>query len=288
MSEFQYLLVFSIGGGLISLIGGILLVSRESIALRFAKYATPFAAGALLAAVFVDLLPEGLDISPAQTVLTSALVGILSFFLFERGLHFFHHHRHGHKADKDPNRFLVIAGDTLHNAVDGIVIAAAFLVSIPTGIATTIAVIAHEIPQEIGTFGLLLSKGMSRMRVIFVNIATAFATALTAVITFQLGSSDQLPVGVLLGISAGFLLYIAMSDIIPTMLAHKEKQKLIDGQTVLLFLGVVLVSAVIVWAHDFAPHDHSHGHDDHHSSEHSDYHDEDNHDDDHDDEHHDD
>lgn len=280
MSVFQYVLVFSIGGGLLSLIGGLLLVSKEKIATKFAVYATPFAAGALLAAVFFDLLPEGMHAAPAQTVLTSALVGILAFFLFERGLHFFHHHRHGHADDKDPNRFLVIAGDMLHNAVDGIVIAAAFLVSIPTGIATTIAVIAHEIPQEIGTFGLLLSKGMSRLRVVLVNIMTAFATAITAILTYQLGSGDQLPVGVLLGVSAGFLLYIAMSDIIPTMLAHKEKRSLLDIKALLMFAGVILVGLVVTWAHDYAPHEHSHGND-HHSSEHDDdHHDDDEHHDD--------
>lgn len=290
MTTLQYLLLFSIGGGLISLIGGILLVSREKWTHKFALYATPFAAGALLAAVFFDLLPEGIEISPADTVFTAAIIGILVFFMMERGLHFFHHHRHGLDADKDPNRFLVIAGDTVHNAIDGVVIAAGFLVSVPTGIATTLAVVAHEIPQEIGNFGLLLSKGMSRARVIIVNVCTAFATAILAVITYYLGSSDLIPLGVLLGVSAGFLLYIAMSDIIPTLLPHKEKQKVFDARSLFLFAGVILVGIAITLAHGYVPHDHDHGHghssehgseDDHHEDE--DHHDDDEHDD-HDDE----
>lgn len=256
MSTLGYVITFSIAGGLVSLIGGLLIISRESLAHKFALYATPFAAGALLAAVFFDLLPEGIEKASAESVFMSALVGILTFFFLERGLHFFHHHRHGQDADKDPNRFLVIAGDTLHNAVDGVVIAAGFLVSIPTGIATTLAVVAHEIPQEIGDFGLLLSKGMSRARVILVNVVSALATFVLAVITYLLGSSEQLPLGVLLGISAGFLLYIAMSDIIPSLHANGTKQKIIDASTVLLVAGVLVVGLLINLAHDLVPHDH--------------------------------
>lgn len=268
MTTLQYLLVFTIGGGLISLIGGVLLVSRETWAHRFAIYATPFAAGALLAAVFFDLLPEGIEVAPADTVFTAAIVGILVFFVLERGLHFFHHHRYGVNVDKDPNRFLVIAGDTLHNAVDGIAIAAGFLVSVPTGIATTLAVVAHEIPQEIGDFGLLLSKGMTRAKVIGVNILTALATAVTAVATYYIGISDQLPLGVLLGISAGFLLYIAMSDIIPTLQVHNQKQRLFDLRSMFLFLGVIIVGIAITLAHNLVPHEE---HDDvHPSSQHAD------------------
>lgn len=260
MTTLQYLILFTVGGGLISLIGGIILVSRATWANRFAVYATPFAAGALLAAVFFDLLPEGVEIAPASTVFTSAVVGILIFFVLERGLHFFHHHRYGADVDKDPNRFLVITGDALHNAVDGVVIAAGFLVSVPTGIATTLAVVAHEIPQEIGDFGLLLSKGMSRARVIGVNIITALATAFLAVITYYVGLGEQLPIGVLLGVSAGFLLYIAMSDIIPSLMPHNERQRVFDLRTIMLFAGVLIVGAAITLAHDWVPDEHGHGH----------------------------
>ncbi len=257
MSTLQYLIVFSVGGGLLSLVGGLLLLSKGTWAQKFGVYATPFAAGALLAAVFFDLLPEGIEVAPADTVFTSAVLGILVFFVMERSLHFFHHHRHGHnpQADKDPKRFLVIAGDTLHNAVDGVVIAAGFLVSVPTGIATTLAVVSHEIPQEIGDFGLLLSKGMSRIKVVWVNMLTALATVVTAVTTYLVGSSEQLPLGILLGVSAGFLLYIAMSDIIPTLLPHKTKQKIFDLSALLLFAGVIVVAGAITLAHDLVPHD---------------------------------
>lgn len=263
MSTFQYVLVFSIVGSLLSLVGALLILSKTTCSQKFATYATPFAAGALLAAVFFDLLPEGVELAPPDTVFRSAIIGILTFFVVERGLHFFHHHRHGVQHDADPRRYLVIVGDTLHNAIDGVVIAAGFLVSIPTGIATTIAVVAHEIPQEIGDFGLLLSKGMKKGKVIAVNVLSAGAAVVFALVTYWVGSSDQLPLGVLLGVSAGFLLYIAMSDIIPSLLAHTKKRSIIDLQTALLFLGVLVVGFIVTLAHDFVPHE---GHHDSHDS----------------------
>lgn len=218
------------------------------MAQQLANYATPFAAGALIAAVFLDLLNEGLENNPASVVLVATLWGILIFFLAERFLNWFHHH---HQHNSDPTKSLIIIGDTAHNALDGIAIAAAFLISVPTGIVTAIAVAAHEIPQEIGDFGLLLSKGMSRRKVLIVNLISALATVVAAVITFSLGSTDKLPIGTLLGLSAGFLLYIAMSDLIPDLHEQTSKKRFFDLQPLLLLLGVVVVWAVIGLAHNY-------------------------------------
>lgn len=258
MANYAHVIFFSLLGGVVSLIGGILLLRRKKDAQNLAKYATPFAAGALLAAVFLDLLKEGLEEAPSDTVLVSALVGIVAFFFAERFLRWFHHH-HQHNGDSDPTRTLIVAGDTLHNALDGVAIAAGFLVSVPTGIVTTLAVAAHEIPQEIGDFGLLLHKKMSRRNVLLVNILSALATTVMAVITFALGSADDLPLGVLLGLSAGFLLYIAMSDIIPEL--HEQtsgKRRLFDIQPLLLLLGVIVVGIAVNMAHKYAEPEHDH------------------------------
>jgi zinc and cadmium transporter len=233
---------FSLIGGVVSLIGGVLLLSRKSSAEALAKYATPFAAGALLSAVFLDLLHDGLEEAVTETVLLATLIGILIFFLLERFLQ--------HEAS-DPSKSLIIIGDTMHNALDGVAIAAAFLISVPTGIVTAIAVAAHEIPQEIGDFGLLLSKGMKRGRVLLVNIFSALATTIVAIVTFSLGSEDKLPLGVLIGVSAGFLLYIAMSDIIPEIHESTPKKKLFSWQPLLLILGVFVVAVTIEIAHRF-------------------------------------
>ncbi len=251
MANFGHVIFFSLVGGVFSLIGGILLLSRQKSAQLLAEYATPLAAGALLAAVFLDLLHEGVEESAPMTVLMSALVGILLFFYAERFLRWFHHHHQHDAKTKDPAVSLIIAGDTLHNALDGVAIAAAFLISIPTGIVTTIAIAAHEIPQEIGDFGLLLAKGMARSKVLLANLASAFATVVAAVITFALGSADRLPTGVLLGLSAGFLLYIALSDIIPTVHEQSHGRELWDIRPLLVLVGVVIVGLSISIAHGF-------------------------------------
>lgn len=249
MANYGHIILFSLIGGVISLLGGMILLSKRSWAEKLAKYATPFAAGALLSAVFLDLLLEGIEIAEPKTVLLSALVGIVLFFFAERFLHWFHHH-HVHEDSSDPTASLVVVGDTLHNALDGVAIAASFLVSVPTGIVTTFAVATHEIPQEIGDFGLLLNKGYSRRKVLLVNVVSALATTVVALFVFWLGSDSGLPIGVLLGLSAGFLLYIAASDVIPTI--HEDtKHKLVDIRPLLLVIGAVVVGISINAAHNY-------------------------------------
>lgn len=250
-ATYAHVILFSLLGGVVSIIGGAFLLSRQGPAEKLAQYATPFAAGALLAAVFLDLLKEGLEFASVDNVLLATLLGILLFFFAERFLHWFHHHHQHQGRHQDPSRTLIVIGDTVHNALDGIAIAAAFLVSVPTGIVTTIAVAAHEIPQEIGDFGLLLSKGMPRQKVFLVNLFSALATTVAALITFALGSDEQIPTGVLLGLSAGFLLYIAMSDVIPELHEKAGSKRFFSLQPLLLVLGVVVVGVSISVSHRF-------------------------------------
>lgn len=255
MASYWHVIFYSLIGGVFSLIGGVLLLARQKSAKKLTKYATPFAAGALLAAVFLDLLNDAVEESVIKDALTWTLIGLVLFFFLEHFLHWFHHHHeHGNKDDDTKRDVpLIIIGDTIHNALDGIAIASGFLISIPTGIVTTIAVAAHEIPQEIGDFGLLLSRGLSRKKVLAVNIVSALATTALAVLTFALGTEKSLPVGALLGISAGFLLYIATSDLIPTIHEHaKGKRRFFDAHSLMLLAGVLIVAAAVELAHHFA------------------------------------
>lgn len=209
----------------------------------------PFAAGALLAAVFLDLFSEGLEQNSADVVMTAALIGILLFFMAERFIRWFHHHhQHGQKSPTVP---LLITGDVVHNLLDGVAIAAAFMISIPTGIITTLAVAAHEIPQEVGEFGVLLSKGMSRRRVIIVNIFSSLVATGAAIATYFVGQTETLPLGIIFGLSAGFLLYVALSDIIPSLHENHNKKTLFDLEPVFLILGVVVVGAAGYLVHGF-------------------------------------
>ena len=244
-----YIIIFSLIGGLLSLSLAMSLLINKKIAQSFAKHAMPFAAGALLAAVFLDLLTEGLEQNSPSVIMLSALIGILLFFMAERLIRWFHHH-HQHGRG-DPAVPLLIVGDTVHNLLDGVAIAAAFMISIPTGIITTLAVAAHEIPQEVGEFGILLSKGMSRRRVIFVNILSSLVATAAAIVTYFVGQTETLPLGVIFGLSAGFLLYVALSDIIPSLHENHDKKTLFDWQPVLLILGVIVVGVAGWLVHSF-------------------------------------
>jgi len=249
MNLLSYIIIFSLIGGLLSLSLAMGLLLNKKLSQSFAKHAMPFAAGALLAAVFLDLFAEGLEHNSADVIMMSALAGILLFFMAERFIRWFHHHhQHGQKSPAVP---LLIIGDTVHNLLDGVAIAAAFMISIPTGIITTLAVAAHEIPQEVGEFGILLSKGMSRRRVIMVNIFSSLVATAAAVATYFIGQTETLPLGIIFGLSAGFLLYVALSDIIPSLHENHNKKTLFDWEPAFLILGVVVVGVAGHLVHSF-------------------------------------
>lgn len=250
-------------GSLFSLVGGLYLIYGGKKTDFIKRIAVPFAAGALLAASFMDLIPEALHEGEPRAVLVWVLGGLLLFFVLERGLRWFHHH-HDHADGTNSNRSLIVIGDIFHNFIDGLAIGAAFLINPATGIVATVAVAAHEIPQEIGDFALLLSKGMSRKKVVLINVLSALVTVVAAAFIFVLGSQYELPIAALLAITAGFFIYIAVSDIIPSIHAEKNAREANIQMTVLL-VGVVLVSALTQYAHSFIGHD---DHDDPHGNSH--------------------
>ena len=244
MSTLEYILVFTFLGSIASLAGGFALLSKEKLALKISHFLASFAAGTLLGAAFFDLLPEALHEGEESgiDIFLWSLVGILLFFLLERFIHWFHHHEEypEHKRESKSTVPLIVIGDTMHNFVDGVVIAATFLVSIPLGIVTAIAVAMHEIPQEIGDFGLLLHKGLSRRKVIIVNIASASVAFMGAIITYILGDVLEGYVPILLALTAGFFIYRATSDLIPEI--HHEKRKgFAVIESVLLIVGVIVI-----------------------------------------------
>lgn len=260
MNEWILLIAAALFGSVVSLAGGVYLLYGKWGAKKLQRIAVPFAAGALLAAAFIDLLPEAIEGSDAHLVSLVVLVSFLVFFLLERTLNWFHHHHeheHGtHASYHRRNASLVIVGDTLHNFIDGLAIGASFLVSPATGVVTTIAIAAHEIPQEIGDFGLLLSKGMRRRKVVLVNLLSALATLVAAVLVFGLGGSLPVSEPMLLAITAGFFIYIAASDIVPTIHAEPER-KFANIQTAVLIAGVVFVGFTTSLAHRYiGGHDH--------------------------------
>lgn len=227
-------------GSIVSLIGGILLLIRESLAKRLSSFLVSFAAGSLVAAAFFELIPESLaDGMPYETGAWYIIGGILVFFLFEKGLKWYHCHD---QAVCEYHSFssTVIAADIIHNFVDGIAIALSFAVSTEVGVATTVAVFLHEIPQEIGDFGVLLHAGWSRARVLAVNALTALTAVLGALIGYFLLPWIAPAIGLILAFIAGSFIYIAVSDLLPE-LRHNS-----SGIDVLHIVGIIL-GIVLVW-----------------------------------------
>lgn len=249
MDIWLIVLFWSLVGSVFSLIAGLLLIAKKISLDVVQRIAVPFAAGSLLAASFLDLIPEAYVSGDARIVSVVMLAGFLLFFVLERFLGWFHHHSYD-ESSVHPTAKLIVIGDTLHNFIDGLVIGAAFLIDVQTGIVVTIAIAAHEIPQEVGDFGLMLAYGMSRRSVVMVNILSALATVLAALSVVTIGSSIGYTEPYLLALAAGFFIYIAASDIIPTIHAE-SKFVLANLQTAILLLGVVMVGALIGFAHGF-------------------------------------
>lgn len=239
-----YILIFSFIGSVVSLIGGVLLLYKENFAKKISHFLSAFAGGALLGTAFFDLLPEAQEASEGSSinVFFWILAGILIFFLLER---FIHHHSDSHNPnEKNTVVPLIVIGDSVHNFIDGVAMAGTFLVSIPLGIVTSLAVAAHEIPQEIGDFGLMLHKGVGRKKVLLINFYSALAAMAGAVITYLAKDSIEGLLPAVLGLTAGFFIYIATSTLIPEI-HSREDQKIAFWETIMLFMGVLVIYITI-------------------------------------------
>jgi zinc and cadmium transporter len=199
-------------GGLL-VASGVLLVS-DSARTKLIPWLVSYAVGALLGVSMLALLPTSLETLPASRVLTTLLLGILLFFILEKLVLWRHCHIHDCEVHES-SVFPVLIGDAFHNFVDGAIVAAAVMTSIPLGVSTAVAVAAHEIPQEVGDFALLLHAGYSRGRALFLNVLSSAASAVGAVTAFV--ALDTVPrlLPYFLAMAAASFLYVAMADLIP-------------------------------------------------------------------------
>jgi len=232
-----YIIAFTLIGSILSLFGSLFLLLKQKITQDFSQKLISFAAGALIATAFLDLLPEAAELKEGSQIFLFSLLGFVSFFFAEKYIRLFHyHHGHGEK----PSTLLVLAGDGIHNFVDGVAIAVAFLVSIPLGIVTTIAVASHEIPQEIADMGVLLANGLPKARALIFNFLSAVTALIGAIGAFLLAGRIEGYLYIFLAVAAGHFIYIAASDLIPE-LHEKSRGKRDIGSILIFVLGILTI-----------------------------------------------
>lgn len=234
---------------LVSLVGVFTLSLREELLRKYIFIFISLAVGALLGDAFIHLIPEALE-GAENSLLISVLIilGILTFFILEKFLHWHHHGEDENEISSHihPVGRLVLFSDGVHNMIDGIIIGASFLVSAPVGIATTIAVILHEIPQEIGDFAVLLHAGYTKTRALWLNFLSALLALFGVVIIIFLGEVAEASTIWFLPIAAGGFIYVAVADLIPELQKTKEvKHSLL--QIVAVMLGVSAMAALVLF-----------------------------------------
>ncbi|MGZ8955579.1 MAG: ZIP family metal transporter [Methylovulum sp.] len=267
MSLLVLIIIFTAIGGILSVMAaGLFLLLKDHHRKAVLPHGISFAIGALLAVAFWGLIPEAFAaVKPEQFQALSGtiLAGVLFFFVLEKLLiwrhcHYGecevhsdeseHVHNHSHGIAKSAG-LLIILGDSIHNFVDGVLIAAAFLTDVKLGIATSLAVAAHEIPQEVGDFAILLHSGYSKKKALFYNVLASLTTVLGGVLAYS-GLEDlhgRLPYFLVLAASS--FIYIAVADLIPS-LHKKTDMKASLEQIALIALGVLLICSLHGLIHD--------------------------------------
>ncbi|MBI4155324.1 ZIP family metal transporter [Candidatus Woesearchaeota archaeon] len=243
INEWIYTLSSVILVSLISFVGLLTISMRVEKLKKILIYMVSFSAGALLGDAFIHLLPEAIETAGYDLrISVYLLLGILFSFIVEKIIHWRHCHIHPKsKEHVHPFAILNLLGDGVHNFIDGLIIGASYLASLPVGIATTIAVILHEIPQEIGDFGVLLHGGFSKEKALFFNFLTATTAILGAIASLFLSFYIENLTNFLIPFAAGGFIYIASSDFIPEL--HKEiKVK----NSLLQFIAIVLGILVMI------------------------------------------
>lgn len=248
-------LLLTLGSSLLGLVGGFILLWRSDAVRRASAWILAFAAGSILGASFLGLLPEAFEhgveagVQP-QALLVWVLVGVLVFLAVEKLL-IWHHHAHVHDVEADAThpshlptaptvRPLIIIGDALHNFLDGAVIAIAYVIDPALAMMAALAILAHELPQEIGDFGILIASGMARRRVILWNVLGALVSPLGAVVGLLAADRFGAIEAPLLAFAAGNFMYIALADLFPSI-QHERRPGRSLGQLAVLVLGILVI-----------------------------------------------
>jgi zinc and cadmium transporter len=244
-----------------ALAGGVLAVAAAAATLALSRAwisrLVSFAVGALLGAVFLELLPHALEEGDAERVMITVLAGLLAFFLLEKLVLWRHSHGHGehdpladesehdhaiHGHDGGRSGLMILIGTAVHNFCDGVVIAASFLADTTLGVAATLAIVSHAIPQQVGDFAVLLHSGYARRRAFAFNLATGAATLAGALAGYFALADMERVLPTVLAIAAASLLYVAVADLIPSLHRRPEPIETLK-QLALIVLGIAVIAA---------------------------------------------
>ena len=257
MSVLSWIILFTVFGGVLSVLGAsLVLFLPKKIISKALPFSVSFATGALLSVSFVGLIPHALEnvgMDNFHTLSITIMGGLLFFFILEKMVlwRHCHHddceghvdvHAHSHKSAGT----LILVGDTVHNFVDGVLIAAAFLTDIHLGVVTALAVTTHEIPQEIGDFAILLQSGFTRKKAILYNVISSFATLVGGLLAYFWMADFEHLLPYILAFAAASFIYIAVADLIPTL--HKRVSPAAAFEQIGLILSGILL---IGWLHSF-------------------------------------
>ena len=236
MESFLQIFLLTTLGSLAGLVGGVLFLYNQTLGKILSSNSIPFATGVILGVTFFDLFPESVE-GIGNTAFGVVLIVLISAFLFEEVVAHLHHHADG-EEDLTAPLSLVVVGDTIHNFMDGVVIAASYLFNPSLGLVVAVATFLHEVPHEVGDFGLMLKGGWSKLRIILVNLASALSTYLGALLVLLFSSSIQENLSVLLAGAAGLFLYIGATDLLPRV--HQSKGNAFK-KAALVTVGIILM-----------------------------------------------
>jgi zinc and cadmium transporter len=226
---------------LVSLVGIITLFIKEKNMSYFLLFFVSFSAGALIGDSFIHILPEAVEeFGFTLDISLYFIIGLLVFFILEKFIHWRHCHVPTSRDHPHPFVYMNLIGDSLHNLIDGLVIGGTYLISIPLGVATSLAVLFHEIPQELGDFGVLLHGGFTKRKALFMNFVTALTAVVGVIIALILGQVSNTFMQFILPFTAGGFIYIATADLIP------ELKKETSGKKSLLQFGGILLGIIVM------------------------------------------
>jgi len=239
-SVLTWIILVTIINGLLAFVGALFLfISKKSLD-KILILLVSFTTGTLLGGAFFHFIPEAIEELSWITTAWITIVGFIIFLLLEKFLHW--HHCHNGKCDKHPYTYLLLYGDGIHNFIDGLIIASSFIISIPFGIVTSLLILAHELPQEISDFGVLIYGGFTKRKALFYNFLSQLTAVLGGILGyFFLPLKEQAVF--LLPIAAGGFLYIAISDLIPEIFKEKDLRKIIIN---LILLSKQLLSKKVL------------------------------------------